>query len=145
MRTLLLTLFAIFASLAAHAADQPKAVFIKTNCILKSGSAILSAFEEALQNSKKYELVPDLSDKGKMDTVISVTMLCEEDKGNVAVASIYGLVKCFGPKNCHAFVDGSTLTALLSEPGIERQSGINLFKAFDDKQADSKNHQIVLN
>lgn len=145
MRALLLTLSVVFVSLAAHAEDQPKPVFIKTNCSLKSGSVILSAFEEALVNSKKYEFVPDLSDKGKMDTVISVTMLCEEDKGNVAVASIYGLVKCFGPKNCHAFVDGSTLTALLSEPGFERQSGINLFKDFDAKQEDIKHHQAVLN
>jgi hypothetical protein len=72
-------------------------------------------------------------------------MICEEDKGNVAVASVYGLVKCFGPKNCHASVDGSTLTALLSEPGLERQSGINLFKEFDEMQAESKNHQMVLN
>lgn len=96
-------------------------------------------------NSKKYEFVPDLSDKGKMDTVISMTMLCEDDKGNIGVASIYGLVKRFGPKNCHAFLDGLSLTALLSEPGFERQSGINLFKDFDAKQEDFKNHQIVLN
>ncbi len=142
MRTLLLTLSVTFASLAAHASDQLKPVFLKTNCSLKSGSVILAAFEEALQNSKKYELVPDLSDKGKMDVVISVQMICEEDKGNVAVASIYGLVKCFGPKNCRAYVDGSTLTALLSEPGIEKQSGINLFKGFDEMEAESKNHQM---
>jgi hypothetical protein len=88
--------------------------------------------------------VADLSDNEKMDVVISVQMICEEDKGNVAVASVYGYAKCFGPKNCHVSVDGSTLTALLSEPGIERQSGINLFKEFDDMQAESKNHQMVL-
>jgi hypothetical protein len=57
MRTLALTLF--IASLAAHASDQLKPVFLVTNCTLKSGSVILSAFKEALQNSKKYELVPD--------------------------------------------------------------------------------------
>jgi hypothetical protein len=140
VRTLLLIFSVTFASLAAHASDQLKPVFLRTNCTLKSGSVILSAFKEALDNSKKYELVPDLSDKGKMDVVISVQMICEEDKGNVAVASVYGLVKCFGPKNCHASVDGSTLTALLSEPGLERQSGINLFKQFDEMQAESKNH-----
>jgi len=145
MRTSLLIFFVTFASLAAHASDQLKPVFLKTNCNLKSGSVILSAFKEALENSKKYEVVPDLSDKGKMDVVISVRMICEEDKGNVAVASIYGLVKCFGAKNCHFAVDDTTLTALLSEPGLERQSGINLFKAFDEMQAESKNHQMVLN
>ena len=144
MRTLLLIFSVIFASQAAHASDQMKPVFLKTNCILKSGSVILSAFKEALQDSKKYELVPDLSDNGKMDVVISVQMICEEDKGNVAVASIYGLAKCFGPRNCHLSSDDSTLNALLSEPGGETQSGINLFKGFDQGMTDSKG-QMILN
>ena len=117
---------------AAHASGQLRPVFLMTNCILKSGSVILSAFKEALHNSKTYELVPDLGDKGKMDVVIMVRMICVEDKGNVAVASIYGFAKCFGPKNCHASVNDSTLNALLSEPGIEAQSGMNLFKVFDE-------------
>ena len=128
----------------ARAPSQLRPVFLISNCVLKSGSVIQAAFNEALQNSKKYELVPDLSDKGKMDVVISVKMICEEDKGNVAVASVYGLVKCFGPKNCHAAVDDSTLSALLSEPGMEAQSGVNLFKGFDQSMADSKS-QVILN
>lgn len=128
MKTLALISFVVLTSLAAHAGDQPKPVFLMTNCVLKSGSVIQSAFNEALKNSKKYELVPDLGDKGKMETVIVVRMICVEDKGNVAVASIYGLAKCFGPKNCHVSINASTLNALLSEPGIEAQSGINLFK-----------------
>jgi hypothetical protein len=144
MRTLFLTIFIAFGSLAAHASDQLKPVFLVTNCTLKSGSVIFSAFKEALQNSKKYELVPDLSDKGKMDVVITVRMICVEDKGNVAVASIYGLAKCFGPKNCHVSVNDSTLNALLSEPGIEAQSGTNLFKEFDEVLAETKD-QMILN
>jgi len=145
VKTLLLTLLISFASVATHASDQLKPVFLKTNCTLKSGAVILSAFEEALQNSKSYELVPDLSDKGKMDVVIDVLMICVEDKGSVAVASVYGLAKCSGPKNCHVSIDGSTLNALLSEPGLERQSGINLFKGFDEAQAKIKDHQMILN
>jgi hypothetical protein len=109
-----------------------------TNCVLKSGSLIQSAFNDALKNSKKYELVPDLSDRGKMDVVIRVKMICIEDKGYVAVASIYGLAKCFGPRNCHLSSNDSTLNALLSEPGGETQSGINLFKGFDKDMAESK-------
>jgi hypothetical protein len=144
VRTFLLTIFVTFASLAAHAGDQLKPVFLMTNCTLKSGSVILSAFKEALQNSKKYELVPDLSDKGKMDVVITVRMICVEDKSNVAVASVYGLAKCFGPKNCHVSVRDSTLNALLSEPGIETQSGMNLFKGFDEALAET-NDQMILN
>lgn len=128
----------------ARTQDQVKPVFLMTNCTLKSGSVILSAFKEALQSSKKYELVPDLSDKGKMDAVITVKMICVEDKGNVAVASVYGLAKCFGPKNCHVSVNDSTLNALLSEPAMETQSGINLFKGFDEAQARSKD-QMILN
>jgi hypothetical protein len=127
-----------------RAPDQLKPVFLISNCVLKSGSVILSAFKEALQNSKKYELVPDLSDKGKMDVVITVKMICVEDKGNVAIASIYGLAKCFGLKNCHVSINDSTLNALLSEPGIETQSGINLFKGFDQDMTDSKG-QMILN
>ena len=144
MRTLVVVLLIVFASLAAHASEQPQPVFLLTNCNLKSGSVILSAFKEALQNSKKYELVPDLSDKGKMDVVIDVRMICEEDKGNVAVASIYGVAKCFGPKNCHVSVNNSTLTALLSEPGMEAQSGVNLFKGFDEVLSELKD-QMILN
>ena len=144
MKTLTLTLFIVLASLTAHASDQPKPVFLMTNCTLKSGSIILSAFKDALQNSKKYELVPDLSDKGKMDVVITVRMICVEDKGNVAVASIYGLAKCFGPRNCHVSINDSTLNALLSEPGMETQSGINLFKGFDEDMAKIKD-QMILN
>jgi hypothetical protein len=133
---------------AASASGQLKPVFLITNCTLKSGSVILSAFKEALQNSKKYELVPDLSDKGKMDVVITVKMICVEDKGNVAVASVYGMAKCFGPKNCHVSVNDATLNALLSEPGIETknetQSGINLFKGFDEAITKTKD-QMLLN
>jgi hypothetical protein len=144
MKTLGLLLLLAFGSPAAHAADKPKPVFLKHNCVLKSSSVMLSAFKDALQNSKKYELVADLSDNGKNDTVITVQMICVEDKGNVAIASIYGLAKCFGPRNCHLSVNGSTLTALLSEPGYETQSGANLFKGFDDAMANNKD-QMILN
>ena len=128
----------------ARTQDQAKPVFLITNCTLKSGSVILSAFKQALQGSKKYELVPDLGDNGKMDVVITVKMICVEEKGNVAVASIYGLAKCQGPRNCHLSINDSTLNALLSEPGGEAQSGINLFKGFDEAQARSKD-QMILN
>ena len=128
----------------ARIQDQAKPVFLITNCVLKSGSMIQSAFNDALTNSKKYELVHDLSDEGKMDVVITVKMICEEDKGNVAVASIYGAAKCFGPRNCHLSITDSTLNALLSEPGGETQSGINLFKGFDEA-APKIRDQMILN
>jgi|ERR1700689_5596681 hypothetical protein len=144
MKIFFLTLFIAFAALVAHASDQPKPVFLVTNCTLKSGSVILSAFKEALQSSKKYELVSNLSDNGKNDVVIELRMICEEDKGNVAVASVLGFAKCFGPKNCHVSVNGSTLTALLSEPGIETQSGTNLFKGFEDTLEAIKDQMVML-
>ncbi|HKT88527.1 MAG TPA: hypothetical protein VJQ59_08840 [Candidatus Sulfotelmatobacter sp.] len=149
MRTLALTLLITLISPAAQAAQGAQAadgvapVFLKTNCILKSGSVILSAFKDALQNSKKYELVSDLSDKGKMDVVITLKMICVEDKGYVAVASVYGLAKCFGLKNCHVSVNDSTMNALLSEPGDETRSGTNLFKGFDESVADMKEQMIL--
>jgi TPR repeat protein len=123
--------------------DQVKPVFLITNCVLKSGSMIQSAFNDALTNSKKYELVHDLSDKGKMDVVITVKMICEEDKGYVAVASIYGAAKCFGPRNCHVAINDATMNALLSEPGGETQSGINLFKGFDEAAPKIRDQMIL--
>jgi hypothetical protein len=144
MRMFLLALFIVFAPVAARASDVPKPVFLFTNCTLKSGSVILSAFKGALQSSNKYELVPDLSDKGKMEVVVTVRMICVEDRGNVAVASVYGLAKCFGPKNCHASVNATTLTALLSEPGDETRSGNNLFHSFDEALSANKD-QMILN
>jgi len=78
-----------------------------------------------------------------MDVVITVKMICVEDKGNVAVASIYGFAKCFGPKNCHLSVNDHTLSALLSEPGMETQSGTNLFRGFDEALAKTKDQMFV--
>jgi len=72
-----------------------------------------------------------------------VKMICVEDKGNVAVASIYGVAKCFGPRNCRLSINDSTLNALLSEPGDETQSGTNLFKGFDDDMAKIKDPMIL--
>jgi len=79
-----------------------------------------------------------------MDVVITVRMICVEDKGNVAVASIYGLAKCLGPKNCHLSVNDSTMNALLSEPGMETQSGTNLFKVFDETSEKFKEQMTLI-
>jgi len=79
-----------------------------------------------------------------MDTVIDVRMVCVEHNGVVAVASVYGLAKCFGPSNCHVSVNGSTLNALLCEPGDETRSGLNLFKGLDEALATGKD-QMILN
>jgi hypothetical protein len=49
----------------ARAPDQLKPVFLISNCVLKSGSVILSAFKEALQNSKKIRTGARLERQGK--------------------------------------------------------------------------------
>ena len=92
---------------------------------------MLSSFKEALSASQRHELIRDLSDNGKMDTVLIVQMSCEERNNSVSVTSTYGEAKCFGPKNCHA--------ALARAPGMffratrngEPICGKELFKEFE--------------
>ena len=49
-----------------------------------------------------------------------------------------------GQVQCPLSSDDTTLNALLSEPGDETQSGINLFKGFDEDMAKSTD-QMILN
>jgi hypothetical protein len=115
----------------AYAEDQPKPVFIKATCDGKLASTLFSSFKEAIKSSKKYEVVPDLSDKGKMDVVLNIVMTCGERNNAVSIASVYGLSKCFGSKNCHAALNGSTLNVLMCDPNGETVCGRELFKELE--------------
>jgi hypothetical protein len=92
---------------------------------------LLSSFKEAISTSQRYELVPNLSDNGKMDTVFIIQMACGEHNNFVSVGSIYGMAKCFGPKNCHVSLDGHTLNVLMCDPTGEAICGKELFKEFE--------------
>jgi TPR repeat protein len=120
-----------------QAQDHPQAqalrpVFVKaTTCDGKLASVLFSSFKEAITTSQRHELVRDLSDDGKMDTVLIIQMGCEEHNNSVSVKSAYGMAKCFGPKNCHAALDGRTGSVLSCDPNGEAICGKELFKEFE--------------
>ena len=120
-----------------QAQDHPQAqalrpVFIKaTTCDGKLASVLFSSFKEAISSSQRHELVRDLSDNGKMDTVVTIQMACEEHNNSVSVKSAYGMAKCFGLKNCHVAVDGRTSNVLSCDPNGEPICGKELFKEFE--------------
>ena len=44
-------------------------------------------------------MVPNLSDNGKMDVVLTINMVCPERDNVIGVASVCGMAKCSGPQN----------------------------------------------
>ena len=119
-----------------HAQDQPQAkhlkpVFLQPTCDGKLASVLLSSFKDAISTSQRYELVSNLSDNGKMDTVFIIHMACVEHNNVVSVGSIYGMAKCFGDKNCRVSLDGHTLNVLMCDPNGEAVCGKELFKEFE--------------
>jgi hypothetical protein len=85
----------------------------------------------ARTHTARHELIRDLSDNGKMDTVLLIQMACEEHNNSVSVTSTYGMAKCFGPKNCHVALDGRTGNVLSCDPNGEAICGKELFKEFE--------------
>jgi hypothetical protein len=135
---------AILASLAISAQDRPqdhtqgqpqgkriKPVFLQPTCDGKLASVLFSSFKDAISTSQRYELVPDLSNNGKMDAVLIIQMACGEHNSTVSVGSIYGMAKCFGPKNCHVSLDGHSLNVLMCDTNGEAVCGKELFKEFE--------------
>jgi hypothetical protein len=113
-------------------AQAIRPVFVKaTTCDGKLASVLFSSFKEAISTSQRHELVRDLSDNGKMDTVLIIQIACEEHNNSVSVKSTYGMAKCFGPKNCHAALDGRTGNVLSCDPNGEPICGKELFKEFE--------------
>jgi len=104
---------------------------LEATCEGKLASVLFSSFKEAISTSQRYELVPDLSDHGKMDAVLIIQMACGEHNNFVSVGSVYGMAKCFGPKNCHLSLDGRTLNVLMCDPNGEAICGKELFKEFE--------------
>jgi hypothetical protein len=133
---LLAMLAPIVVSARGHAQGQPQAkplkpVFLQPTCDGKLASVLLSSFKDAISTSQRYELVPNLSDNGKMDTVLIIQMACGESHNAVSVGSIYGMAKCFGLKNCHVSLDGHSLSVLICDPNGEAICGKELLKEFD--------------
>jgi hypothetical protein len=123
----------VLCSIVAFAQEHPKPVFIKaTGCESKLASVLFSSFKDSMRAGiARYEVVPDLSDYGKNDVVLVIQMACGERNNAVSIASIYGLAKCFGPRNCHQSINGTTLNLLMCDPSGEKQCGFELLKELD--------------
>ncbi len=87
---------------------------------------------EGLRTSQKYQLASKLDNGGRMDVVLTIYMSCTERNDVAAVATSYGLAKCYGEKNCHLSVDGHSIKSTLCEAKAATECGRSLFKAFDD-------------
>jgi hypothetical protein len=120
------------AFLVASAADVPKPVFIRGTCLDPISSKVLSSFKEEIRKSRKYGLVRDMSDEGRMDMVLTINISCGEHQNVAAIATVFGRAKCFGVENCHHAVDGSSLRAESCEASNALECGQALFRAFDD-------------
>jgi hypothetical protein len=127
---LVLTLLFILASLTANAADTPKSVFVKANCLGNISSTVLASLKEEIGNSQKYRLSRTLADEGGTDVVLTINMHCVERNGVVAVAIAFGRAKCFSATNCHLAVDGSSIRSELCDANAA-ECGRTLFKAFN--------------
>jgi len=128
-----LMLLAPLTSPSVSAAEGDlRPVFIRaTTCDGKISSAVLSGLREDIGRSQKYRLTRGLSDEGKMDVVLTINIDCAERDNIAAVATVYGQAKCFGAKNCHHTVDGSSIRSGLCDSNAAAECGRALFKAFD--------------
>jgi hypothetical protein len=142
---LFLGLAVILASLTVAAQARPQSVFVKATCNGKLSSVMRSSFIEEIRASQKYQSIPDLGDNGRMDVVLHVQMSCTERDNVAAVATVYGAAKCFGPRNCHATMDGTSLSVTLCDPNALESCGRALFKAFDDYVSNKLTTPLRLN
>lgn len=133
------------ALLVANARDVPKPVFIRGTCLDPISSKALSSFKEEMQKSQKYELVRDMSDEGQMDVVLTINISCGEHQNVAAISTVFGRAKCFGVKNCHHAIDGSSLRADLCEASKALECGQALFRAFDDYVINPTKPSLQLN
>ena len=144
MKRLLFAALAMLASLPISAQDRPqdhtqgqpqakrpRPVVLQAGCDGKLASVLLSSFKDAISTSQRFEVVPNLSDNGKMDSVIIIQMACGESHNTVSVGSVYGMARCFGPTNCHVSFDGHTLNVLMCDPNGEAICGKELFKQLE--------------
>jgi hypothetical protein len=145
LRVLVLVSTSTLALIAVQSADAQQPVFIKGACVDKISSDVVSSLKSEIRNSQKYRLAHDLSDKGQMDTVLTIDIDCAERNSVAAVATVFGRAKCFGTKNCHIAVDGTSVRADLCSAGTASECGRSLFKAVDDYAINPVKPRLRLN
>lgn len=122
----------VLAALAANGMENPKSVFVHAACDGKVSSDVVSSLREGIRGSQKYQPVRSLDDEGRSGIVLTIYMDCAERNGMVAIATSYGLAKCYGEKNCHLSVDGHSIRSTLCDSSAASECGRILFKAFDE-------------
>ncbi len=130
MSRLMMIILLMLFSLAAEA-ETAKSVFIHAACDGTISSVVFSSLRDEIRASQKYRLVRTLDDEGRMGIVLTVYMNCTERNDVIAVATSYGLAKCYGEKNCHLSVDGHSIKSTLCDTNASLECGRVLFKAFD--------------
>jgi hypothetical protein len=113
MKRVCLILLFVLTPFAARAQETTliPTVIKATGCD-GSSAELVSSFKKAVGDSKGYRVVANLSDDGKNDKVMTVGLVCGERNNSVGVAFAYGMARCFGPKDCHAVTDGTSVGIL---------------------------------
>jgi hypothetical protein len=133
MKRLTIALLFTLASLSASAADTTKSsVFIKSACDGKISAALVTSLKAEVDTSQKYHVVPNLTDEGRMDWVLTITVACSERTDIVAIATAFGKGKCFPGAYCQGGIDASSLKSTLCDSSTAVECGKTLFKTFDD-------------
>lgn len=130
-RLVVMLLFTL-APVAASAAESPQSVYVHADCEGKVSSAVVSSFTEAVHASQKYHQVPTLDDEGRRGVVMTIYMACAERNDVIGVASSYGWAKCYGEKECHLSLDGSSIRSVLCDAKAAAECGRTLFKVLED-------------
>jgi hypothetical protein len=120
------------SSHTANAVDYAKPLFIHAACDGKTSSAVLAALKEEIRSSTSYRLVPGLDDNGRMDVVLTIYMNCSERSDVAAVATTYGIGRCFSSTDCRGSVDGASIRAALCDSSPPTECGRELFKRLDE-------------
>lgn len=130
-RLVLMALFTL-VPVVARAAESPQSVYIHADCDGKVSSAVVSSFTEAIRASQKYHQVPSLDDEGRRGIVMTIYMACAERNDVIGVASSYGWAKCYGDKECHLSLDGSSIRSVLCDAKAAAECGRTLFRVLED-------------
>jgi hypothetical protein len=139
----LLSWLLLFGSVAV-AVDSPRSVFVKVVCNGKFSSEFVSSFKDEIRTSQKYQLVPSLEDNGRMGVVAEVLMTCAERETVVAVATAFGVARCWATNTCRSVVDGYSLNVALCDSKLASDCGRTLYKAFDAYMAARSPAQLKL-
>lgn len=132
MTRLILLTFTLFA-LRADAADATKrSVHIHATCDGKISSAVITSLQSAVDTSQKYHLVPNLTDEGHFDEVLTVVIACSERADMASFATAYGKAKCAAGGYCYQGLDAGSLKSSMCDSSGSVECGKALFQTFDD-------------